>query len=60
MPELGEVFALCKGKIFLSVELKPKSDTLVPRVLELVHTMDMWEEMALSSFEHEPLAQVKT
>ena len=53
MPTLEEVFQLCKGKLFVNIEIKDgRYDKLFPVLIDLIKKYDMFDQISLSSFKH--------
>ena len=53
MPTLEEVFQLCKGKLFINIEIKDgRYDKLFPVLIDLIKKYDMFDQISLSSFKH--------
>jgi glycerophosphoryl diester phosphodiesterase len=53
MPTLEEVFQLCKGKLFINIEIKDgRCDKIFPIIIDLIKKYDMFEQISISSFNH--------
>ena len=53
MPTLEEVFQLCKGKLFINIEIKDsRCDKIFPILIDLIKKYDMFEQISISSFNH--------
>ena len=53
MPTLEEVFKLCKGKLFINIEIKDnRCDKIFPVLIDLIKKYDMFEQISISSFNH--------
>lgn len=52
IPTLEDVFKLCKGKIFINIEIKDPDPNSIYPILELINKHDMSTQIAISSFFH--------
>ena len=53
MPKLRDVLYLIKDKIFMNLEIKDiRVDLVFPRIVKLIEKFDLFEQISLSSFEH--------
>lgn len=59
IPTLEEVLLMSKGRIPLLIEFKTLNNTIVEKVIEIVSSYDMLDEVQLMSFSHNQLAHVK-
>ena len=54
VPKLSEVLDLCKGKMFINIEMKdPNINETFAEVIKLLEEKDMINQIAISSFRHE-------
>ena len=53
MPRLDEIMELTKNKIFMTLEIKdPRCDLVFPEIIKLIVKYDYFDQIALSSFNH--------
>ena len=54
MPRLSDAMKLTKNKIFMNLEIKdPRVDLIFPYIINLIEEYDFFDQIALSSFNHE-------
>jgi len=61
IPTLVEVLDVCKDQVHLNIEIKEPKEEAIERVVALVETRNMWEQITFSSFNHylrEKLTQI--
>jgi glycerophosphoryl diester phosphodiesterase len=60
IPMLESVLELCKGKIFINLEIKDTNHSLaVEKIIQLLDKYNMKKETCISSFHHEYYNQIK-
>lgn len=61
VPTFEEVLQLCKGKIFINIELKDgQIKETFKEVTSLLEKYEMFNQIAISSFKHEYYEEIKT
>jgi len=60
VPTLEQVFRLCKGKIFINIEIKDANySECFSKVLEMINSHDMKNQIAIASFKHQYWNEIK-